>query len=79
MTDREQLRHELAAWISEILISDVDPDREDAAFIDDYGADSMDIVDIVEKVERTYDVTITNAQVATVRTFGDLVDLILAG
>ena len=76
MFDRDKLRADLAEWISDILLSEVDPEREDATFIDDYGADSMDIVEIIEKVERKYGVTITNEQIPNVRTIGDLVNLI---
>ena len=77
MTEREELMRELSGWISEVLQCGVDPDRGEAKFVDDYGADSMDIVDIVERVERTYGVSISNDRVATVRTLGELVDLIL--
>ncbi|MCA8998451.1 MAG: acyl carrier protein [Planctomycetaceae bacterium] len=76
MPDSEQLRNELAEWISEILLVQVDPARDDAAFVADYGADSMDIVDIVEKVEKKYAVTIRNDEVGSVRTFGDLSKMI---
>lgn len=78
MTEESSRPQEVAVWVSEILGQAVDPNNGSANLIEDYGANSMDVVDIVEKIERLYGVTITNDQIPGVRTFSDLLNLIPA-
>ena len=55
---------------------EVDATNLDARLKDDYGADSMDMVDIAEKMERRYGVKISNDSVSQLRTFGDVLNLL---
>lgn len=53
----------------------VDPSEvtPDAAFVEDLRADSLDIVEMVMKLEETFDLTIPDEDVEKLRTVGDAV------
>ena len=53
----------------------VEPDKvtEDASFIDDLGADSLDIVELVMAFEEEFGVEIPDDQAETIVTVGDAV------
>jgi acyl carrier protein len=53
----------------------VDPSEvtPDAAFVEDLRADSLDIVEMVMKLEETFDITIPDEDVEKLRTVGDAV------
>jgi acyl carrier protein len=57
---------------------DVDEDKvtEDASIIDDLGADSLDVVDLVMAFEEEFDVEIPDEKVEGIKTVGDVVKLI---
>jgi acyl carrier protein len=76
MADDTSLPGELAALLTKILFEEVDPNKIEASLNDEYGANSMDMVDIVESIEREYGVKIANDQIPTIGTFGDLLKLI---
>jgi len=67
----------LADLIGDVLSASVDPTNMDAQLIEAYGANSMDMVDIVEKIERKFSVTVANDRVLQLKTFGDVIDVIL--
>ena len=48
----------------------------DASFIDDLGADSLDIVELIMALEEEFDLEIPDADAEKVVTFGDVVDYI---
>ena len=48
----------------------------EASFIDDLGADSLDIVELVMALEEEFDIEITDAYAEKVVTVGDVVDYI---
>ena len=48
----------------------------EASFIDDLGADSLDIVELVMAVEEEFDIEIPDADAEKVTTVGDVVDYI---
>lgn len=73
MADPNILAQELAEMIGQILRKTIDPTRLDALLIDDYGADSMDMVDIVESMERKYGVVVDNEQLQKLLSLGDVV------
>ena len=80
MTDltNKGLAEFLADLIGDVLSADVDPTRLDAKLIEDYDANSMDMVDIVERVERKLNVKVANDQVMELKTFGDVVQVVLS-
>ena len=48
----------------------------DASFIDDLGADSLDIVELVMAIEEEFDIEIPDSDAEKVVTVGDVVDYI---
>lgn len=48
----------------------------DASFIDDLGADSLDIVELVMALEEEFDIEIPDADAEKVATVGDVVEYI---
>ena len=48
----------------------------DANFVDDLGADSLDLVEVVVALEDELDVTIEDEELQTIKTVGDAYDLI---
>ncbi len=76
MADATELASELAEMIGNILYEEVDPTALSALLIEDYGANSMDRVDIADQVERRFRVKIANDQISKLVTFGDIVNLV---
>lgn len=68
---------ELAKRVKDIIVEElsVDGDQvtEDAAFVDDLGADSLDTVELVMKLEEEFDIEIPDEDAAGIRTVGDAV------
>ena len=50
--------------------------NEDSEVIDDLGADSLDIVDLVMTLEDEFDIEIPDDQVEKIKTVGDIVKFI---
>ena len=63
--------------ISEQLgIEDTDSITTETTFIDDLGADSLDIVELIMALEEAFDMEIPDADAEKVVTVGDVVDYI---
>ena len=73
MADPNILAQELAEMIGQILRKTIDPTRLDVLLVDDYGADSMDMVDIVESMERKYGVVVDNEELQKLLSLADVV------
>ena len=54
-------------------IDDMEKITEDAKFIDDLGADSLDTVELVMAFEEAFDVEITDEKAETILTVGDAI------
>lgn len=54
---------------------DVEEDKitMDSSIIDDLGADSLDVVDLVMSMEEEFDIEIPDDQVENIKTVGDIV------
>jgi len=63
----------IAAIIAEQLDVDVDEIQMDTNIIDDLGADSLDIVDLVMTMEDEFDLEIPDEDIENVRTIADIV------
>ena len=61
------------AIIAEQLDVNEDKIDENTALIEDLGADSLDMVDLVMSFEDEFDIEITDDQVENVKTVGDIV------
>jgi len=46
---------------------------ENSSFIDDLGADSLDIIDLVMAFEEEFDIEIPDEDVEKMKTFGDVI------
>ena len=63
----------VAKILAEQLDVDVDEIKLTTDMVDDLGADSLDIVDLVMTLEDEFDIEIPDEDVEGVRTVGDLV------
>ncbi|MFV0496573.1 MAG: acyl carrier protein [Candidatus Fimivivens sp.] len=64
------------AILSEQLDVDVDLITLESSIVDDLGADSLDIVDLVMSLEDTFDTEIPDEAIETIKTVGDVVHFI---
>lgn len=66
--------------VKDILVDQLDVEEEkvtmEASIIDDLGADSLDLVDLVMSLEEEFDVEIPDDQVENIKTVGDIVKYI---
>lgn len=66
--------------VKEILVDQLDAEEEkvtlEASIVDDLGADSLDLVDLVMSLEEEFDVEIPDEQVENIKTVGDIVKYI---
>jgi acyl carrier protein len=68
----EENQKKLVSIIMDKLGSDESEVVEDASFVNDLGADSLDILEIIMEIEKEFDVEIPDAVAEKVVTFGDL-------
>ena len=66
----------IKAIIAEVLNIDADSITEDTTFVDDLGADSLDIFQIIMGIEEEYDIELDNESVQQIQTVGDAVEAI---
>ena len=64
--------------IGEVLNIDPDIITADTTFVDDLGADSLDIFQIIMGMEEEYDIELENEAAEQIRTVGDAVEAIRA-
>ncbi|MCF2681722.1 MAG: acyl carrier protein [Dorea sp.] len=62
--------------IADVLNVDADDITEDTTFVDDLGADSLDIFQIIMGIEETFDIEIDNDDAENIATVGDAVEQI---
>jgi len=62
--------------IAEILNVDTDEISMETTFVDDLGADSLDIFQIITGIEDEFDIEISNDDAEDIVTVGDVVDQI---
>ena len=66
----------IKAIIAEVLNIDADSITGDTTFVDDLGADSLDIFQIIMGIEEEYDIELDNESVEQIQTVGDAVEAI---
>jgi acyl carrier protein len=78
MTTREQVFTLIQAHLADEL--DVEPDAIDTGtrFKEDLEADSLDLYTLVQELEDTYEVRMSEEQAAQILTVGQAVDFVLA-
>jgi acyl carrier protein len=61
-----------------IIMEQLDVTREEcvpeASFIDDLGADSLDLVELIMEMEETFDIQIADNELEKIRTIKDVID-----
>ncbi len=66
--------------IHDIVVDQLDVDADDvtmdSAIIDDLGADSLDVVDLIMAIEEEFDVDIPDEEVQNIKTVGDIVKFV---
>ena len=62
--------------IAEQFAIDADEVTMDSSFVDDLGADSLDVVDMLMSLEDEFDVEIPDEEIERIRTVGELVSYI---
>ena len=62
--------------IADVLNVETNDITEDTTFVDDLGADSLDIFQIIMGIEEAFDIEIDNDDAEQIRTFGVAVELI---
>ena len=76
--EREETFDKVKAVIVEQLNVEEDDVIEDASFVDDLGADSLDIVELVMALEEEFGVSIPDEDAENIKTVGDAVSYITA-
>ncbi|MEF9952921.1 MAG: acyl carrier protein [Clostridium sp.] len=62
--------------ISEVLGVEAEDITMESTFIDDLGADSIDLVELVMALEEEFEIQIPDEEVAKIKTVSDVVDYI---
>lgn len=66
--------------VKAILVDQLDVDEDaitmESSIIDDLGADSLDVVDMVMSMEEEFDIEIPDEEIEAMKTVGDLVKFI---
>lgn len=75
MSSEEILEKVKAIIVEQLGVTDTSV-TVDASFIDDLGADSLDIVELVMAIEEEFDIEIPDSDAEKVVTVGDVVDYI---
>ena len=76
MAGNEDIVERLKRLIAENLGVSLDEVRNDAAFIDDLGADSLDNVELVMAIEKEFDIEIPDEDAEEISTVQDAIDYI---
>ncbi|MCX8007944.1 MAG: acyl carrier protein [Coriobacteriia bacterium] len=78
MVDNE----EIFLKVKDVIVDQLNVDESevtlDASFIDDLGADSLDIVELVMALEEQFGISIPDEEAENIKTVGDAVEYIAA-
>lgn len=72
----EDIAERVKKIIEEQLMVDGDEITEDAAFVDDLGADSLDTVEMIMELEDEFDIEIPDEDIERIVTVGDAIEYI---
>lgn len=76
--DREEILEKVKAVVVDQLNVEEPDVTEEASFIDDLGADSLGIVELVMALEEEFGISIPDEDAEGIKTVGDAVSYILA-
>ncbi len=70
-------REEILEKVTEVIVDQLNVERDDvteeASFIDDLGADSLDLVELVMALESEFGISIPDEDVESIKSVGDAV------
>ena len=72
----EQIRQRVIDIVCEHLAVNKDQVTDNTSFIEDIGADSLDIVELVMELEEEFDIQIPDEQAEKIKTVGEAVEYI---
>mgnify|MGYP000203758319 FL=1 len=76
--NREQIFEKIREIVVEELGVSAEKVTEQARFIEDLGADSIGVMELVMKMEEAFDIQIPDQDIEKIRTVGDAIDYILS-
>ena len=76
--ENEEIFDKVKLVVIDRLSADEEDVTEDASFVDDLGADSLDIVELVMALEEEFGVSIPDEEAENIKTVGDAVAYIKA-
>jgi acyl carrier protein len=76
--DREEILDKVKAVVVDQLNVEEDEVIEDASFVDDLGADSLGIVELVMALEEEFGISIPDEDAESIKTVGDAISYIQA-
>jgi len=76
--ENEEIFDKVKLVVIDRLSADEEDVTEDASFIDDLGADSLDIVELVMALEEEFGISIPDEEAENIKTVGDAVAYIKA-
>jgi acyl carrier protein len=78
VSNRVEVLESMKKVIAEQLDADASQVSESTSFVDDLGADSLAVVELVLAMEETFDVAIPDDEAEKLRTVGEAVDYVMA-
>jgi acyl carrier protein len=72
MTMKNELEGRIRTLVAEQLGVDIEEVTPGASILDDLGADSLDVVELVMSLEDAFDIEVEDEDVEGMRTIGDL-------
>ena len=76
--NREQILEKIREIVVEELGVSAEKVTEQARFIEDLGADSIGVMELVMKMEEAFDIQIPDQDIEKFRTVGDAIDYIIS-
>lgn len=76
MAENEDIAERVATIVCNQLDVEKDKVKPEASFINDLGADSLDIVELVMELEEEFDMSIPDEHAENIRTVGEAIEYI---